>query len=263
MSYHDNECSCGQQLSQLVSAYQQHKTESVVYQTSLMSSLLSGVYEGSTTIAELLKQGDFGLGTFNQLDGELIAFDSEVHQLCADGSARAAKPEQQTPFAVMTFFRPQWQMKFDKPIDQHAIHQLINQQVASDNLFCALRLNGYFTKIATRTVPKQTRPYQPMQQVTAQQPIFNFHQQVGVMIGFRTPQYMQGINVAGYHEHFITEDRQGGGHVLEYQLMEGVLEFGSIYKLVVDLPTDPEFLVTDLNPKDLDTAIRSVESSKE
>lgn len=56
----------------------------------------------STSIADLLKHGDFGLGTFNELDGELIAFSSQVYQLRADGSARKAQPEQKTPFAVMT-----------------------------------------------------------------------------------------------------------------------------------------------------------------
>ena len=99
-----------------------------------------------------------------------------------------------------------------------------------------------------------------MMEAVEQQPTFHFDQRDGVLIGFRTPQYMQGINVAGYHEHFITDDRQGGGHVLNYSLESGVLTFGAISKLVVDLPEDPDFLQANLNPDDLDSAIRAVES---
>ncbi|CDL10583.1 Alpha-acetolactate decarboxylase [Klebsiella pneumoniae IS46] len=91
---HSAECTCEESLCETLRAFSAQHPESVLYQTSLMSALLSGVYEGSTTIADLLKHGDFGLGTFNELDGELIAFSSQVYQLRADGSARKAQPEQ-------------------------------------------------------------------------------------------------------------------------------------------------------------------------
>lgn len=254
------DCLCEQELASTVSALQQHKPESVIYQTSLMSALLSGVYEGNITVADLLKKGDFGLGTFNQLDGELIAFDREVYQLRADGSAREASPQQKTPFAVMTFFSPQHRHHFDRPVGRQQIHDYIDSQVTSDNQFCALRIDGRFSEAQTRTVPCQHRPYRSMPEVLGQQPTFHFSERNGVLIGFRTPQYMQGINVAGYHEHFITDDRQGGGHLLDYRLEEGVLTFGAISKLVIDLPKDNDFLQANLNPDDLDSAIRSVES---
>lgn len=101
---HSAECSCEESLCETLRGFSAQHPDSVIYQTSLMSALLSGVYEGNTTIADLLTHGDFGLGTFNELDGELIAFSSEVYQLRADGSARKARMEQRTPFAVMTGF---------------------------------------------------------------------------------------------------------------------------------------------------------------
>ncbi|AIX75353.1 acetolactate decarboxylase [Mixta calida] len=260
MPHSVTDCLCEKQLADTLSAIRKEQPESLIYQTSLMSALLSGVYEGSRTIADLLKKGDFGLGTFNRLDGELIAFNSQVYQLRADGSANAARPDQRTPFAVMTFFQPQYHHHFDGPADRDAVHEIINQQISSDNQFCALRIDGRFSQVATRTVPCQHRPYKPMMEAVEQQPTFHFDQRDGVLIGFRTPQYMQGINVAGYHEHFITDDRQGGGHVLNYSLESGVLTFGAISKLVVDLPEDPDFLQANLNPDDLDSAIRAVES---
>lgn len=115
MKHSVTDCLCEKQLVSTVTALRKHKPESVIYQTSLMSALLSGVYDGSITVADLLKKGDFGLGTFNQLDGELIAFDSEVYQLRSDGSAREANHHQKTPFAVMTFFHPQYRHHFSSP----------------------------------------------------------------------------------------------------------------------------------------------------
>jgi len=259
MADHLIDCDCAAQLEQMVEVAQQQRPEKVVFQTSLMSALLSGVYDGSMTVADLLAKGDFGLGTFNHLDGELVALDQQIYQLKSDGSAQQARAEQQTPFAVMTFFQPDYCLDLNQPISRQALHQLIDQHLPSDNVFCALRINGDFQQAETRTVPEQCRPYRPMQEAIAEQPIFTFSRQSGSVIGFRTPQYLQGINVAGYHEHFITDDRQGGGHLLDYQLLRGQLTFGAIHKLVVDLPTDREFLNADLHPDDLDRAIRSVE----
>jgi len=245
MMVHSSACDCEASLCETLRGFSAQHPDSVIYQTSLMSALLSGVYEGDTTIADLLAHGDFGLGTFNELDGEMIAFSSQVYQLRADGSARAAKPEQKT---------------LDAPVSRQQIHDVIDQQIPSDNLFCALRIDGNFRHAHTRTVPRQKPPYRAMTDVLDDQPVFRFNQREGVLVGFRTPQHMQGINVAGYHEHFITDDRQGGGHLLDYQLESGVLTFGEIHKLMIDLPADSAFLQANLHPSNLDAAIRSVEN---
>ena len=255
-----SDCSCEDQLKETLSKLADESPEKVIYQTSLMSALLNGVYDGSTTVSDLLRKGDFGLGTFNQLDGELIAFDSTVYQLRSDGSARPARPEQKTPFAVMTFFKPEYQHQFAETATRDDVHRVIDSKITSDNQFCALRISGRFRTVETRTVPCQCRPYRTMPEVLGNQPTFSFSESKGELIGFRTPQYMQGINVAGYHEHFITEDRQGGGHILDYVLEQGTLTFGAISLLVIDLPQDKDFLQADLNPHDLDEAIRAVES---
>lgn len=43
-----------------------------LFQYSTLEALLGGVYDGEVTVGELLTHGDFGLGTFNSLDGEMI-----------------------------------------------------------------------------------------------------------------------------------------------------------------------------------------------
>ncbi|WP_211823758.1 acetolactate decarboxylase [Proteus terrae] len=253
-------CQCGQEIINNLNNYINNHPECTVYQNSLMSSLIAGVYDSDITIADLLKHGDFGLGTFNQLDGELVAFDSNVFQLRSDGSARKALNSQKSPFAVMTFFNCDIEHHFSYGASQKEIHNVINQYVPSDNLFCAIRIEGEFELVKTRTVPRQEPPYLPMLEAIENQPIFNFHNETGTIASFRSPQFTQGINVAGFHEHYINQQRQGGGHVLDYYLKKGTLQIGIISRLTIDLPSQSAFLQANLMPDNLHQAIEKAEN---
>ena len=69
-----------------------------------MVSLLDGIYDGDFYMSEAKEHGDFGIGTFNRLDGELIGFDGEFYRLRSDGKAYPAEnrkppsPETDTTF---------------------------------------------------------------------------------------------------------------------------------------------------------------------
>ncbi|MEQ5168101.1 acetolactate decarboxylase [Proteus terrae] len=255
-----NGCLCGQEIITNLNNYINNHPECTIYQNSLMSSLIAGVYDSDITIADLLKHGDFGLGTFNQLDGELVAFDNNVFQLRSDGSARKALNSQKSPFAVMTFFNCDIEHHFSYGASQKEIHNVINQYVPSDNLFCAIRIEGEFELVKTRTVPRQEPPYLPMLEAIENQPIFTFHNETGTIAGFRSPQFTQGINVAGFHEHYINQQRQGGGHVLDYYLKKGTLQIGIISRLTIDLPSQSAFLQANLTPDNLHQAIEKAEN---
>ncbi|HCH49492.1 MAG TPA: acetolactate decarboxylase [Proteus sp.] len=253
-------CQCSQEIITNLNNYINNHPECTIYQNSLMSSLIAGVYNSDVTIADLLKQGDFGLGTFDQLDGELIAFDNNVFQLRSDGSACRALYSQKSPFAVMTFFNSDIEHSFSYGASQQEIHNTINQYVPSDNLFCAIKIEGEFELVKTRTVPRQEPPYSPMLEAIKNQPIFTFHNEIGIIAGFRSPQFTQGINVAGFHEHYINQQRQGGGHILDYYLKYGTLKIGIISRFTIDLPSHSTFLQANLMPDNLHQAIEQAEN---
>mgnify|MGYP001300278665 CR=1 FL=1 len=46
-----------------------------IYQGSTSGALVHGVYQGCIRVADLKRHGDFGLGTFDSLDGEWIMVD--------------------------------------------------------------------------------------------------------------------------------------------------------------------------------------------
>ena len=135
-----------------------HHHGSEVYQTSTMGALLDGVYDGDVTIRELLRHGDFGLGTFNGLDGEMLVLDGVCYQLRGDGSASVADPEQRTPFAVVTWFAADRAFEVSAPVDRAELKARIDESLPSANLIVAVRVTGDFSVIRTRTVTEQHRP---------------------------------------------------------------------------------------------------------
>ncbi len=79
---------------------------------------------------------------------------------------------------------------------------------------CAIRLDGRFDSVRARSVPRQEPPYRPLTEVVLEQHVFELTEVEGTMLGFRFPDYAEGIEVGGYHLHFISADRSRGGHVL-------------------------------------------------
>lgn len=233
--------------------------ESEIFQTSTMGALLDGVYEGDVSIRELLRHGDFGLGTFNSLDGEMLVLDGVCYHLRADGSATVADPDEQTPFAAVTRFHPDQILQVSEPCDRVGLMAFIDEALASTNLMVAVRVTGDFSMIRTRTVTKQRRPYRPFTVATQEQQEVTFTDLTGTLAGFRMPDYEQGISVAGYHSHFIDSERQRGGHALDYRLVRGTVEVSVRSELHLSLQRTPQFLRADLGGADTDKQIRQTE----
>jgi acetolactate decarboxylase len=230
-----------------------------VYQTSTMGALLDGIYDGDVTIAELLTHGDFGLGTFNQLDGEMVILDGTCYHLRADGSVTLASGQDKTPFASVLWFRPDQTITVTGPLDQPALIELIDKAIPSPNLTYALRVSGSFARVRTRTVMAQQRPYPPLTEATAHEPITELGAVDGTLAGFRSPAYEQGISVAGYHLHFLTHDRDHGGHALDFALDHGEVRICSVSELHLSLPRTAPFLSADLSPADANAQIKQSE----
>lgn len=230
-----------------------------LYQTSTMAALLDAVYDGETTLDELLMHGNFGLGTFNGLDGEMIVNDSVIHQFRADGQAGRVPGDLRTPFACVTFFNPEKEYMIDTAQDKEGFEAIVDHLVNNPNLFAAVRFTGMFERVETRTVFCQCQPYPPMLEVVARQPTMQLGASTGTMLGFRTPGYMQGVNVAGYHLHFLTEDGRRGGHVTDYGVLRGRLEVGVISDVEIQLPRTEQFARANLSPENIHEAIRVAE----
>ena len=220
--------------------------EDVLFQASTINALLEGVYDGEITYGELAQYGDFGIGTFNSLDGEMIGLEGKFYQIKADGIAYQVDDSMRTPFAAVTFFEADKMVLSDRALDQRQLEQYLDGLLPTKNIFYAFKIEGIFRYIKARSVPRQNKPYPPLVEAAKNQSIFEFYNVKGTIAGFRCPIYLEEINVPGYHLHFITDDRKTGGHLLECEVQNIEIEIDYTSKFCMALPENAEFYAVNL-----------------
>lgn len=208
--------------------------ERTVIQTSTINALLEGAYEGDVTLGELLQHGTDGIGTIQGLDGELIVLHGRAYTARADGSVVELGPETKTPFAVLTRFESGLQSEVEGLAYDEFLATLDARH--ADVPVLAIRAAGVFTGLHLRSVEKQTPPYKPLRDVVADQTEWHLTQERGFLIGFRFPDSVAGVEVPGWHLHFLSEDRTHGGHVVSIDVESAELEFCRCHDLHVELP---------------------------
>ncbi len=219
----------------------------VLFQYSTLNALMAGVYEGQMTLAELEEHGQQGLGTINTLDGEMVLLDGTAYRVGFDGTVGKLAGDVLTPFAEVTDFSADITLPEDQPLSFDQLKAAIDAARTSANLPYAFRVDGTFASIKTRSVPAQTRPYRPLTEVLKGQSEFQFTNVQGTIVGFWLPAYMSGPNAAGYHMHFLTADRKGGGHVLDLQTANVTIKMDETSEWVSELPTSGDFRSTALS----------------
>jgi acetolactate decarboxylase len=208
----------------------------VLFQASTIGALLEGSFEGDVSFAELAEHGDLGLGTVNHLDGEMIALDGCFYRADVAGHIEELPSSARTPFAVVVPFDPAAEFDLEGPMDHERLLSEIGRRIPSGAASCAVRIEGSFESIRTRSVPRQEPPYRPLTEVVAEQQVLEVNDVEGTMVGFRFPDYAEGIEVSGWHLHFITADRSRGGHVLASHSTALHVQLDQSGELHVELP---------------------------
>ena len=231
--------------------------DQTVFQTSTVNALMEGASTGDMTMGELKTHGDFGLGTFDGLDGEMIELDGKVFQVRADGHAHPVEDSTRTPFATVSFFKADESARLDRPYGQAEMLATVATMLPSQNIFHALRIEGRFDYVKTRAVAKQDKSV-GLEQAAREEPVFEFHDVEGTIVGFFTPDYLRGVNVPGYHLHFITADRSAGGHMLDCRTTDVTIKIHHTPEFELGTPGTQEFLKADLS-RDHTAAIAKIE----
>ncbi len=208
----------------------------VLFQASTIGALLDGAYDGDLSFAELAEHGDLGLGTLNALDGEMIALDGSFYRADIEGRIHPVAPAERTPFAVVTEFEPTVGAEISGPLAHEGLLGRLDALIPAGASSCAIRLDGRFELVRARSVPRQEPPYPSLTEVVAEQHEFDLLDVEGTMLGFRFPSYVEGIEVAGYHLHFIDAARERGGHVLDSRVTEVRASLDPSDELHVELP---------------------------
>jgi acetolactate decarboxylase len=233
-----------------------------LFQVSTSAALVEGIYQGAVRVSRLLQHGDFGLGTFIDLDGEMVVLDGVCYQVSPTGAITPVEGDRLIPYAVVTRFSSSFQKKHPRILNFSDLAQACDQLRDSNNVFYAFRVNGSFHTVKTRVmkcVPEGT----PLKRAASGQQEFRFEEVRGTLVGLWSPAYAGSFSVPGYHFHFLSDDRQSGGHVLDCRASEVEIDGCAITEMHVSLPETEEFLKADLtrDPQDdLEKAERSHES---
>jgi acetolactate decarboxylase len=217
-----------------------------LFQISTSGALVAGVYSGVVNVKAILDHGDFGLGTFANLDGEMVVLDGRVYQVQGTGRVSEAPPNADAPFAVVTHFSPEVDVQIGPLETLRDLASRCDAQRSSDNIFYALRLDGWFNDIRTRAVNPPGDGKRLIDAAKAQSE-FRFKNLAGTLVGLWSPGFSSAFSVPGYHFHFLSEDRQHGGHVLDCTTGPLRLRMETLTDFHLALPESESFLKADLS----------------
>ncbi|MGO3732611.1 MAG: acetolactate decarboxylase [Vagococcus sp.] len=235
-------------------------SEKTLYQHGTLGALMAGLMDGTTTIRHILDKGDLGIGTLHGLDGEVIILNGKAYQGRSDGTLIELTGEELTPYAAVTPFLPDTQFFVETPKTSDTLKTDMLNKAMSDNLFFAVKITGLFDRMHIRIMPKQEKPYKRLVEVSKGQPEFVKEQILGTIVGFYTPSLFQGVAASGFHLHFLSEQADFGGHIIDFKLGSGAVELSHIETLAQHFPIqDDTFTHTTIDYADLASEIEQAE----
>ncbi|MDO9627293.1 MAG: acetolactate decarboxylase [Methanobacteriaceae archaeon] len=209
--------------------------QDTLYQVSTIQNLSAGGYDGYLTLSQLKKQGDFGIGTFNKLDGEMIVLNNTVYQVKSNGTIVNPSDYEKIPFVMLTYFDA-YNTTIVNSSNGSDLENSLNKTFPQSNIFYAIKIEGNFSHIKARSVPEQNPPYKNLSEVIKNQTVFEFNNTNGTIVGFWCPNNMGGINNPGFHFHFISQNKTEGGHVLEFAVDNATMQVDDTPKFYMNIP---------------------------
>ena len=235
-----------------------------IFQVSLLQGLTLGDYYGSVTVKELKEKGDTGIGTFEGVNGELIMLDGEVYRAKSNGSVEVAPDDETIPFSNVTFFDVDTTEEISGISNINDLKDYLNSKVEEfgKNRFYMIRIDGSFKKVSARSELKQEEPYKTLAEaLSTDQREFDFDEAKGTVVGLFCPVYMNDLNAVGWHFHFVSEDKQQGGHVLDLDIDNAEVKWDNTDGFNMLLPETQMFPELDFT-KDQSEDIKKVETNE-
>ena len=235
-----------------------------IFQVSLLQGLTLGDYYGSVTVKELKEKGDTGIGTFEGVNGELIMLDGVVYRAKSDGSVEVAPDDETIPFSNVTFFDADTTEEISGISNINDLKEYLNGKVEEfgKNRFYMIRIDGSFKKVSARSELKQEEPYKTLADaLSTDQREFDFDETKGTVVGLFCPEFMNDLNAVGWHFHYVSEDKQNGGHVLDLDIDSAELKWDNTDGFNMLLPETKMFPELDLT-QDQSADIKKVETNE-
>ena len=233
-----------------------------MYQVSTLQALALGYSRAVISVGELLQEGNTGLGTFEDVNGEMIVLDGHCYRADQNGEITDVSLQTGVPFAAVAKLYGKQQFALENLPDIETLRTELTRKIEEQfglNSMHVIRIDGYFEKVDARSEAPYRSHHISLKDVLGQtQKAFLFENIRGSLVGVYFPDYMDGINMPGWHLHFLSEDRTKGGHVFDMCLKEGEAKVDKISNIVINLPESAAFDTYSLK-QDLQDEIKSVE----
>ncbi len=218
-----------------------------IWQNTPSISLENGFYDGLSTVAELRRHGNQGIGAFDQLDGEMVGVDGTFYRVTEDSVAHVPGDQETLPFCMVTNFGATTEShELPQDMSKERLFEWVDGVLGTRNLFYSLRIDGTFRTVQSRCLPRQERPFPLLKDVEKTQAEYSYEEIEATMVGFRAPAYVGRTSPPEYHLHFISADRTFGGHVISFVGCHATLTVERVEKQEILYPTSPEFAEKDL-----------------
>lgn len=209
--------------------------QDVLFQLAAFNTFSTGQYTGFMSYSELKDHGDFGIGTFEGLDGEMLALNGVFYQIPSDGIPRQTIPTQKAPYATITYFEAD-QTFTVSDLNYTDLKTYLDEELSSKEVIYGIKVSGTYDWVQTRSPQKQAEPYLNITDALKTQSVFNITDVSATAVGFCFPINMDGVDYAGYHLHLITDDYTAGGHLLDCIINNATVEIDQINNYNLILP---------------------------
>lgn len=211
-----------------------------LFQYSHFWAVNHGAYEGNLRIDEIFAHGNTGLGTFNGLDGELVLINNKAYH-CTGGKARLAHTDELLAWCAIAPLASPQAINLSNVKDLAQLSYLLRTHFSSENFPYVISLQGEFANIKVGSVPKQQKPYLPIETVIKDSLYFDTGTITATLVGFFAPTFLFPIKSSGLHFHFVSDDLEQGGHVLDCQITNAALTFTRLEKIELQLSTVDDY----------------------
>jgi acetolactate decarboxylase len=212
---------------------------SVLWQNMPSAAFKKGLYAPYLTVRESRERGGFGVGEYEFLDGEVTALNGEYYRQVAEGKLLPLDDDERLCFSSVTHFAPTNTDDLASGLTETTIQPVFLKAFETPNAIFAMRIDGVFDQVATTAVPRQSEPFASFDKVPHVP--FQFKALPGTLVCFYLPGFVAETGIAGFHFHFLSEDRTGGGHVTSFTLRKGVARWNRVSQFALQIPCGSDF----------------------
>ena len=236
-----------------------------MFQVSTLQALALGYSRAVIDVDELMRHGDIGLGTFEDVNGEMIVVDGHCYRADETGAVHEADGKTGIPFSSVTFFNEVRRCETDNVGNIEKLKEWLDLRIEEDfglNSMHVVRIDGRFKRVCARSESGYRAHHVTLKEALSKtQKDFYFDDIEGTLVCVYYPDYMDGINASGWHLHFISGNRKKGGHVFDLSIERGTAFFDKIANIEIMLPHEPAFDTYALKGASRDE-IKDVEQGK-